>query len=304
MERVKQQKKWPDLPYEKWKDTLDTLHMWMQVVGKVKLALHPFINHWWQVAFYVTSSGMTTGLIPYKDEAFDINFDFIHHKMIIHKINDQSKTISLFPRSVADFYHEFMNDLRQLDIKVNINTLPAEVNEPIACDKDEVHCSYDSSYVTDWWEITAQCSLIFEDFRTPFRGKSSPVQFYWGSFDLNETRYSGKIVPPPDYGGRIMRFAENEENFSFGFWPGDHRYPSAAFYSYIYPAPKGFDSLKIKPEAAAFNMTLGEYILPYKDVYRSHAPEVLIMDFLQSTYNESAKLAQWDLRSFEGPTPF
>lgn len=214
MNQIKTQTKWPALPYEEWKDTLDTLHMWMQIAGKVKLALHPFINHWWEVAFQINSSGITTGLIPNKDEAFDINFNFIRHEIIIHKTSDESVRISMYPRSVANLYREFMSALRELGIDVTINPVQVEVPEPLSCDTDETHSSYDSRYVTTWWLLLVKCCLIFERFRSPFRGKSSPTHFYWGSFDLNGTRYSGKPVTPPEYGGRIMRFAENEENFS------------------------------------------------------------------------------------------
>ncbi|MGE5432307.1 MAG: DUF5996 family protein [Syntrophomonadaceae bacterium] len=303
MDNVKTQTKWPALPYENWKDTLDTLHMWMQIAGKVKLALHPFINHWWNVAFSLNSSGITTGLIPYKDEAFDINFDFICNELVIHKTSDESVKISLYPRSVASFYVEFMAALRDLGIEVAINPMQVEVTDPIACDTDEVHSSYDSRYVLSWWQLQVKCYLLFERFCSPFRGKSSPIQFFWGSFDLNGTRFSGKPAKPPDYGGRIMRFAENEENFSFGFWPGDSRYPHPAFYAYLYPAPKGIENAQIAPGAASFNTQLNEFIMPYEGIYRSPSPEGMIMEFLQSTYNESAKFAGWDIKSLQGDVP-
>lgn len=297
------QNKWPELPYEKWKDTLDTLHMWMQIAGKVKLALSPFINQWWQVAFYVTSSGMRTGLIPNKEDAFEISFDFIHHNLHIHKTDDNNKTLMLKPQTVSEFYDIFMNALHDLNIQVTINTMPVEFSDPIAFEKDNFHSSYDKEFVYNWWQLQVRLTIIFEHFRTKFRGKSSPVQFFWGSFDLNSTRFSGKSAIPPDYGGIIMRFAENEENFAFGFWPGDVRYPSPAFYSYIYPAPKGIDKSWIKPEEAVFDTTLNEFILPYDIVRNSSSPEKIILDFLQSTYIESCRLADWDVKSFEGPIP-
>lgn len=304
MNNAKVQTKWPALPYEKWKDTLDTLHMWMQIVGKVKLALHPFINHWWEVAFQINSSGVTTGLIPYQDDAFDVSFNFIRHEVIIHKTSDEYVKISLYPRPVASFYSEFMGALRDLGINVTINPMQVEVPEPVSCETDELHSSYDSRYVLSWWQLQVKCCLLFERFRSPFRGKSSPIHFYWGSFDLNGTRYSGRTVAPPEYGGRIMRFAENEENFSFGFWPGDSRYPHPAFYSYLYPSPKGVEDVHIEPGAASFNTSMGEFIMPYEEIYRSPSPENMILKFLQSTYNESARLAGWDLKSMEGPVPF
>ncbi|MCU7511140.1 MAG: hypothetical protein HF300_01205 [Ignavibacteria bacterium] len=304
MYNVKSDTRWPALPYEKWKDTLDTLHMWMQIAGKVKLALHPFLNHWWQVAFQITSSGMTTGLIPYKDEAFDINFDLIHHELLLHKVSGESLKISLYPRSVADFYTEFMGALKDLGIDVKINPMQVEVTDPLSCDTDDLHSSYDSSYAHSWWLLQVKCYFVFERFCSRFRGKSSPIQFFWGSFDLNGTRFSGKPAAPPDYGGRIMRFAENEENFAFGFWPGDNRYPHAAFYSYLYPAPKGIENVHIEPPAASFNTVMGEFIMPYEDIFSLASPEEKIMQFLQTTYEESAKLAGWDVRSLEGPVPF
>ena len=293
---------WPPLPYEEWKDTLDALHMKMQVVGKIKLALTPFLNHWWNTAFYITTSGMTTGLIPYKDIIFEIDFDFNKHSLLIHTANNEIKTISLNNCSVSEFYRELMSALKSLGISVKINTVPAEVQNPIPCDIDE-RSSYDNSYILNWWKILIQSDMIFERFRTPFRGKSSPVHFFWGSFDLAHARYSGKIVEPPNYGGIIMKYAENEGNFALGFWAGNANYPKPAFYSYIYPAPKGLENLKIKPGAAAFNQAMGEFILDYDYVRDSDKPAEMILDFLNSTYEKSAKLAGWDIKSLEASVP-
>ncbi|HEX2983829.1 MAG TPA: DUF5996 family protein [Ignavibacteriales bacterium] len=305
MQTLKEAKsKWPALPYENWKDTLDTLHMWMQIAGKVKLALHPFTNHWWQTAFHLTSTGIRSGLIPYQDRCFEISFDFIKHKVFIHMIDGSGEEIELRPRTVADFYNEFMNALRNLDITVKINPVPVEFAETIPFDKDNSHSSYDKDHVCDWWRLQARLAVIFERFRTPFRGKSSAVHFFWGSFDLNSTRFCGRPATPPNYGGKIMHYAENEENFSFGFWPGDSRYPHPALYAYLYPAPAGIESAHIEPEEASYNTTLGEFILPYEDVCNSSSPETMIMDFLQSSYKESAKLANWDTNLLEGPVPF
>lgn len=298
------QTKWPPLPYENWKDTLDTLHMWMQIAGKVKLALHPFINQWWQTAFHLTSTGIRTGLIPYQDKCFEINFDFIEHKLFIHVTDGSGKTIDLKPRTVADFYREFMETLSDLDISVKIKPIPVEFAETIPFNEDTAHSSYDEEYVYDWWRLQIHLAVIFERFRTSFSGKSSPVHFFWGSFDLNSTRFCGRPADPPNYGGTIMRYAENEENFSFGFWPGDSRYPHPALYAYLYPAPAGIESARIEPEAASFNSALGEFILPYEEVYTSPSPEIMIMDFLQSSYKESAKLAGWNSSILEGPVPY
>lgn len=292
---------WPPIKYDEWKDTLDALHMKMQVVGKIKLELNPFLNHWWHVAFYFTSSGMTTGLIPYNDMVFEIDFDFIYHKVII-RTNGEVKEVSLFDCSVAQFYNELMRTLNNLDIKITINTLPSEVPNPIHCHQD-TRSAYDKQYVYRWWQILLQSWKVFEQFRSLFRGKSSPVQFFWGSFDLSYARYSGKIVSPPGYGGKIMAYAENEENFACGFWPGNANYPYAAFYSYFYPAPHGIENVTIKPQPASYNAKLGEFILNYDDVRETESPGELILEFLNSTYTQSAKLAGWDIESLRTHGP-
>ncbi len=294
---------WPSLPYEAWKDTLETLHMWMQVVGKVKLALCPFLNQWWEVTFYVTASGMTTGRIPFGNEIFEVDFDFIDHNLFIRTSSQQLKTISLMPRSVAAFHQEFMDALNTLGITVTFNPVPSEVPDPIPFPQDTKHASYDREYVFRWWRLLVQLCPIFDRFRTPFRGKSSPVHFFWGSFDLNATRFSGQLAQPPESGGRFMRFAENEQNFACGFWAGDSRYPHPAFYSYIYPAPKGIETLRLSPNVASYQAKLNEFVLPYDEVRKASSPSDMIMDFLQSTYMESAKLAGWDVQSLEGAVP-
>ncbi|HEY3250220.1 MAG TPA: DUF5996 family protein [Ignavibacteria bacterium] len=293
---------WPSLPYDEWKDTLEALHMKMQIVGKIKLELNPFLNQWWHVAFYLNASGMTTGLIPYKDFVFEINFDFIEHNLFIRTSDKHVKTISLMNCTVAEFYREFMDALYALEINVAINTLPAEVPNPIHCHED-TRSAYNKEYVYRWWQILLQSGKIFERFRSGFRGKGSPVHFYWGSFDLSETRYSGKTAMPPKQGGRIMQFAENEENYACGFWAGSVNYPKPAFYSYLYPSPKGIDGLKIKPQIASYNSKLGEFILDYEDVRKSESPDELILKFLNSTYEGSAKLAGWDIESLKAQIP-
>ena len=292
----------PALPYEEWKETYDTIHMLMQIVGKVKLALNPFINQWWHITFQITSSGLTTGLIPYNNEVFEINFDFINHNLFIHTSSGQLKTISLRPRSVADFYKEFIETLHALEINIMVNTLPSEVPDPVPFESDFKNSSYDKEYVYRWWYTMVRLWPIFENFRSLFRGKSSPAHFFWGSFDLNVTRFSGSTCTPPAK-DRIMFFSENEENFSCGFWPGNSKYPMPAFYSYMYPAPNGIEKADIKPTFASFNKNLGEFILPYEDVRKSSSPEQLISQFFQSTYNESALLAGWNVKSLECQNP-
>ena len=293
---------WALLDYSQCRNTMDTLHMKMQIVGKVKLALTPFLNHWWNVAFYLNSKGMTTGLIPYGDIAFEIMFDFFEHKVIISTDVNREKIIPLEPGSVAGFYGEFMSLLKNLGIKVSIDTLPAEVPDPVRCTEDD-RSTYIGSYVTDWWKILVKSKTVFEIFRSPFRGKSSPVQFFWGSFDLNYARFSGRSVNPPNYGGRIMRFAENEENFSCGFWHGSLSYPKPAFYAYIYPALPELENLKLKTQAGSYNTQLGEFILDYDEIVKSDEPENKILDFMNSAYEICAEKAGWDIETLKAEIP-
>ncbi len=298
---------WPALPYSQWKDTLDTLHMWMQIVGKVKLALCPFLNQWWETAFYVTSTGMTTGAIPYKTQAFEVDFNFLTHVLTISTSKNKIKHIRLKTQSVADFYKTLMSAFKTLKIDVTVNSTPVEFPDPIPFEKDTKHTSYQKEYVEKWWRIQLQTYFIFYRFRSSFRGKSSPIHFFWGSFDLAGTRFSGKTATPPQIKGvmgKIMRFSENEENFTFGFWPGDNKYPSPAYYSYIYPAPKGLETINTGPTIAYFNKSLFLCILPYEDTRKLTNPEEEILNFLETTYLESAKLAGWDIKSLKGPVPF
>lgn len=296
----------PSLPYKDWKDTLDTLHLWMQIVGKVKLKLNPFLNQWWEVAFYVTARGITTGRIPYKTIAFEVFFDFISHKLHIQTSEGKEKIILLEPMSVAEFYKKFMQSLTLLDIKIAITPTPSEVPNPIPFKKDTKHSSYNKDSVVKWWQIQIHISFLFDQFRSTFRGKSSPVHFFWGSFDLSTTRFSGKKLPdktdwPKGY--KFMRYAENEENFAIGFWPGDEKFPYPAFYSYMNPAPKGSETIKTGPAISYFNKKLSLCILPYEDVRKTKDPEKEILNFFETTYKEYAKLAGWDIKSLEGLVP-
>ncbi|HEV2339855.1 MAG TPA: DUF5996 family protein [Patescibacteria group bacterium] len=300
-----QKELWPPLPYLEWKNTLDTLHMWTQIVGKVKLKLAPFINQWWEVAFYVTATGLTTGRIPYNREAFIINFDFLNHNLTIQTSNNKSRTFPLVPQSVASFYKQFMHELASVEIHVAIKPVPTEVPDPIPFLKDTRHKSYDKAYVTRWWRIVLQTALVFDRFRSPFRGKSSPIQFFWGSFDLSGTRFSGRKATPPKLKGemgRIMRYAENEENFAFGFWPGDTRFPEPAYYVYLYPKPNGFESVHFGSQAS-FNEKLAECVFPYEMLRKTRFPEKTLMNFLMNSYLQSASLAGWDIKSLEEAIP-
>lgn len=293
---------WPSLPYENWNDTLDSLHMKMQVIGKVKLALNPFLNQWWQVAFYLNMKGMTTGLIPYEDGVFEIEFNFIDHNLYIRTSNNHLNVIPLFPSSVAIFYSDFMDILKSMGIYVVINTLPCEFPDPVKFELDNVEKLYDKDSVHTWWKILIQGQKVFESFRSGFRGKSSPVHFFWGSFDLCETRFSGKSCAIPVGAGRILKFSENEENFTFGFWPGDKNYPHAAFYSYFYPAPVGVETPGNHGKNY-YNTNMREYILDYQEVIDSQNPEESILKFLNATYDMGARAAGWDVESLKAEIP-
>jgi len=294
---------WPELPYEAWQDTHDTLHLWTQIVGKVKLELCPFLNQWWEVTFHLTAHGLNTGPIPWRGESFDIDFDFIDHRLSIRVSDGRVAEIALAPRAVAGFYRLVMDALMSLDVTVTITTLPAELPNPIRFDQDTQHASYDPEFVHRWWRAMLAVGRVMERFRTPFHGKSSPVQFFWGGFDLDATRFNGKPATPPPYGGRAMEFGEDEENFAVGFWPGDQRFPHAALYAYMSPAPAGAAEVQIQPDAARYDAALGEFVLLYEDVRRAPSPEGAAGASFQSAYEESARLAGWNRAALEGHTP-
>jgi hypothetical protein len=290
---------WPSLPYEAWKETLDTLHMWTQIVGKVRMELSPFVNHWWHVTFYVTARGLTTSPIPYQDSTFEVNFDFIDHNLFIQTSEGTSKAMPLIPRSVADFYREFMEALRSLKINVTINTLPSEVVNPIRCDEDDVHASYDLEYAHRFWRILVQTDRAFKAFRSQFIGKNSPVHFFWGSFDLAVTRFSGRRAPEREGADRITREAYSHEVISCGFWPGDATFQAPAFYSYTFPEPPSLSAASLLPGSAWYSSDKGLFLLRYDDVRSADAPEQVLQEFLQSTYEAGATLAQWDREALE-----
>ena len=294
---------WPALPLDAWKDTRDTLHMWTQIVGKVRLALTPKINHWWNVALHVSARGLTTSTIPYGERVFEIEFDFLEHQLVIKTCDPASKTIPLGPRSVADFYQEFMSALRSLNIDVKIWKMPVEIPDPIAFDQDRVHAAYDREYAHRFWRALVSIDDVFKVFRSRFIGKSSPVHFFWGSFDLAVTRFSGRRAPPhpgaPNLALHVARESYSHEVSSCGFWPGNGGYGRAAFYSYAYPAPDGFARAKVRPSAAFFDAGLGEFILPYDSARNSSSPDESILDFLQTSYEAAANLANWDRHALE-----
>ena len=290
---------WPELPLEAWKDTYATLHMWTQIVGKVRLALSPRVNQWWEVTLYVTPLGLTTSPIPYKDGIFEIQFDFIHHRLLIRTSHDTERVMALVPRSVADFYKEFMQCLASLDIHVKIWKMPCEVPNPIAFDRDTQHASYDPEYANRLWRILVSVDEIFKEFRSRFIGKNSPVHFFWGSFDLAVTRFSGRRAPPREGADPITQEAYSQEVISAGFWPGGGDIQGAAFYAYAAPEPAGFAEARVAPAKAFYHPQMHEFLLMYDEMRRSSDPKATLMEFLQSTYDSGANLANWNRKELE-----
>jgi hypothetical protein len=273
--------------------------MWTQIVGKTKLRACPKSNQWWHVALYVTSRGLTTLAMPFGTSTFEVEFDFVKHRLVVTTSTGAEREIALYPRSVASFYDEYMQVLRSLGIEIRIYTTPSEVADPIPFDKDQVHASYDREYVTRFWRVLVQANRVLNQYRGGFTGKSSPVHFFWGSFDLAVSRFNGRAAPVPDGADPITREAYNEEVISCGFWPGDARFDRAAFYAYIVPAPAGLEKERVKPSDAFFSDTLREFLLPYDAVCNSESPDRAILDFCSSSYEAAARLAGWDRRSLE-----
>jgi len=299
---------WPSLDYAAWRDTCATLQLWTQIAGKIRLALGPWINHSWGVTLYVTSRGLTTSLIPYGARAFEIEFDFIRHQLRITTADGDERAIKLQPQSVASFYREVMSILRELAIEVRIGMKPNETLEAIPFDRDEKHAAYDPEYANRFWRVLLQADRIFKEFRSRFCGKCSPVHFFWGSFDLAVTRFSGRSAPPhpggiPHLPDAITREAYSQEVSSLGFWPGNDQIPTALFYSYAYPSPDGFADAKVKPAVASFHPQLREFVLPYHDVRRAESPDDAILEFAQSTYDAASTLAKWERAALEEKKP-
>lgn len=294
----------PELPIAAWEDTKTTLHMWMQIVGKVRLALSPQVNHWWEAPFYLTARGLTTSPIPYDAGVFEVDFDFIDHSLIIRTSAGATRAFALRPQSVAEFYREFLETLHALAIDVNIWPVPVEIPDPIPFEDDTLHASYDAEYANRFWRALLWADCGMKQFRGRFIGKHSPVHFFWGSFDLASTRFSGRRAPvrqwPPGL-GRIMREAYSHEVSSVGFWPGGAGY-EAAFYAYHTPEPAGYRTAAVQPSAAYFDANMGEYLLPYAAVRASATPDANLLAFLQSTYEAGATLAGWDRAELERET--
>ena len=294
---------WPALPLAEWKDTYYTLHMWTQIVGKIKLALTPPVNHWWNISLYVTPRGLTTSVMPFNDRLFQIDFDFIDHLLLIETTGASTKKIALQPRSVAEFYQETMAVLGSLGMPVTIWTTPVEVPDPIPFEKDQKHASYDPEYAQRFWHILAQASRVLTDFRSRFTGKVSPVHFFWGAFDLAVTRFSGRTAPSHPGASNLARFvaveAYSHEVSSCGFWPGGGLVDEPAFYAYTYPEPQGFKEYPIQPAGGFYHTGMGEFLLPYDVVRTAKSPDEVLLSFLQTTYEAAATCAKWDRRALE-----
>jgi hypothetical protein len=290
--------RWPALPYDAWKETYATLHMWTQVVGKVALALAPPLNHSWGVALRVTPRGLSTRSLPSGRRSFTIEFDFVAHRLVVRTSDGQERGLPLEPRTVAAFYRDVMAMLRDMALPVKIWPMPVEIPSPMAFDADTVHASYDPEFANRVWRILVQVDRVFTQASCPFVGKCSPVHFFWGSFDLAVTRFSSRRAPPRD-GPAFMRDAYSHEVISHGFWPGSGPILEPAFYSYAVPEPPGFKEARVRPSAAYYHREAGEFILPYEAVRTADQPDQEILAFLESTYEQGATLANWDRAALE-----
>jgi hypothetical protein len=289
----------PALPLEAWEETRATLHMWTQVVGKIRLARTPVVNHWWNVPLYVSARGLITSAMHYNERTFEIEFDFISHQLDIRTSDGATRTLALAPRTVADFYRETMRLLNDLGIKVKIWTTPVEIPDPVPFEQDTLHAAYDAEYANRFWRALAWSEKVFEEFRAGFLGKCSPVHFFWGSFDLAVTRFSGRRAPEREGADPITREAYSHEVISHGFWPGSGNVPFPAFYAYAAPEPTGFQQAAITPAASYYNKETGGYVLAYDEVRRAASPEAALLEFMQTTYDAGANLAGWDRASLE-----
>lgn len=285
---------WPELPYGGWKDTLETLHMNVQIVGKVRLALTPFEPEWANVPLYLTARGLTTTPMAYSDVIFEIDVDLVDHEVVIQTVRGETRRVALIARPVADFYADFMSNLSSLGINAPFRPIPDEVDDPIPFAEDTVHAAYEPEWANRFWRVLSQIDLLLKDHRSRFRGRTSPVHFFWGSFDLAHTRYSGRPAEPPPGADLIARLSEDAEQICAGFWPGSPRFPQAAFYSYTYPKPDGIEQHAIEPLEAGWSADLGEFALPYDDARKSGSPEEAILKFFESTYAAGAELRGWD----------
>jgi hypothetical protein len=296
--------RWPSLPFAEWKDTAATLHMWTQIVGKIRMAQTPWINHSWHVTLYVSPRGLTSSSIPHGNRTFTIEFDFIDHRLLIETCDDERREVALKPRTTAAFYAAVMAALNELELPVTISPTPNEVDPAIPFAEDRKHASYDRDACHRFWKALVQVDRLFGEFRARFTGKASPSHFFWGSFDLAVTRFSGRAAPPhpggfPNMPDAVTREAYSHEVSSVGFWPGGETMPEAIFYSYAYPVPDSFADEKVLPEAASWNAELGEFVLPYEAVRTADDPDAMLLAFMQSTYEAAARAGKWDRASLE-----
>lgn len=293
---------WPAIPVAAWQDTRDTLQLWTQIVGKVRMVNTPLMNHWWNIPLYVTARGLTTSLIPYRDRAFEVQFDFIDHRLDISVINGEVRSMTLEPRSVADFYAEFMRCLDELQLSTAIWTMPVEIPDAIPFDVDNQHASFDAERVHDFWLALVEMTRVFEVFRSQFVGKVSPVHLFWGALDLAVTRFSGRVAPlhpggAPNCGPFVMHEAYSHEVSSAGYWPGGDG--EGVFYSYAYPEPAGYRAASVQPADAHYDDDLQEFVLPYSTVRTADDPDAVLLHFLQSSYEAAANTAEWDRSALE-----
>ena len=291
---------WPALPYPDWRDTCATLQLWTQIVGKIRLVQTPWVNHSWHVAYYVTARGLTTSPMPYGTRVFEIDFDFIDHRLLIKTGEGQMRTLQLEPQTVADFYRAVLGELSGLGIDIAVNTMPCELAGAIRFEDDRQHHAYDQDAVRRFLRALLQADRVLKEFRSRFRGKCSPVHFFWGSFDLAVTRFSGRPAPEhpggvPHLPDRVVREAYSHEVLSAGFWPGNDALPQPAFYAYAYPEPAGFATARVGPAAAFYHPDLHEFILPYDAVRQADSPDAALLEFLQQTYEVGARLARWNV---------
>jgi hypothetical protein len=295
---------WPELPLAAWQDTYTTLHLWTQIIGKVRLALAPRLNHWWQVALYLTPRGLTTSAIPLAERSLQIDFDFIAHRLLLACSDGGTSSVPLVPQPVAGFYREVLEALRSLGVRVEIWPVPVEIAERVPFDQDTGHSAYDPAYAGRFHRLLLQVDRVLNEFRCRFIGKTSPVHFFWGGFDLAVTRFSGRAAPPhpgsPNVARYVMREAYSHEVSSAGFWPGAGL-GEPAFYSYAYPEPKGFADYPVEPEKAYYYPEMREYILPYEAIRTAGEPDRALLAFLQSTYEAAAEQGRWDRASLERP---
>src|SRR5712691_1948517 len=299
---------WPELPFDEWKDTCATLHLWTQIVGKVRLGKAPLVNHWWQVPLYVTCRGLTTSPIPHESGgSFQIDFDFIDHRLIIAASDGRVETLPLAPCSVADFYRNVMDRLKALGLEIRIWTVPVELPDSIRFDHDHTHAAYDAGWAQRFWQVLVQVDRVLTVFRSRFIGKVSPVHFFWGSFDMAVTRFSGRRAPPhpgaPSVADRVTREAYSHEVSSCGFWPGNGGFGQPAFYSYAYAEPAGLPDARVQPDGAFYSPEFHEFILTYEAARQSAAPEDAVLQFLESTYAAAADLGYWDRAALERKIP-